>query len=226
MNKKFALIPLLLLLTTGLGVAAERQFKYGVKFGVVKNAFDAVPEGANNPFDTVDIDPYWGFIGGVFYDVQIFKSNPIVFFTFGGSYKLLLFKGDFAIDSDPLVVGDFKNYFHTIDVPVGFKFIHPTMNGHPFFGIGLQSDFIVAESQTIDFSATPPAGDYDTITDFAKRHNLGMYLTSGFEIPGGSYSYVFEIKYIRWSHNNFTADTSFFERGRNEFQITFGVKIN
>jgi len=225
MNKKIILLPLLILLAMGLTAAADRQFKYGVKLGVVKNSFEYLPDGANNPFDSTDIDPYWGFIGGVFYDVQIFKGNPIVYFTFGGSYKLLAFKGDFAIADDPPLVGDFKNYFHTIDVPVGFKFVHPTMNGHPFFGIGLQSDFIVAESTSIDFSGEPPEGSYETIPEFDKRHNLGMYLSTGFEIPGNSYAYVFQVKYIRWSHNNFTAANSFFERNRNEFQITFGIRI-
>jgi len=219
---------LLIILSTMVYSYGHKKFTYGVKFGIVKNSFDYLPDGANNPFQALDFDSKTGFIGGVFYDWAPLKYTNKVNITFGLSYKMLVFKGDFVSLDNPPIIGDFKDYFHCLDVPIGIKLVNTNMNGRPFIGAGIQTDFIIAESQTTgiqhsDTMETEP--HYDTIPTYNSKANIGTYFCTGFEIPGQSYLYVIQFKYIRWGKDNFTSADSFFNRNKNELQITFGIKL-
>jgi len=228
MRTKIILIIILASTVLILLPQASDRFQSGAKFGVVGNSFTSFPDGVNNPFQEMDIHSRPGLVAGVFYEYQIFSNKPYLFVCFGGSYKLLYFKGYFTTTDAEPVTGDVRQFFHVIDVPIGMKVIHPTMNGHPFFGIGLEMDVIVADSHLINFDqelAPEQEQDYDIVKEYKNRHNLGLYFCSGFEIKGKSFSYVFEFRYIRWALDNFTDDTSFFSRSKNEVQLTFGIKL-
>ncbi len=228
MKTKIAMLGLLILVCLPLTTLADKRFQAGVKFGIVRAPFETIPDGANNPFDAVNIDSRIGFIGGVYYDYQILRRYPGVFFTFGASYKLINFKGNYLYEGETPVLGNFKNYFHTIDIPVGMKMEYNHLNGRPFFGAGLEVEIIAAESHTQGFGDNPhpdTVPTFNTITPYKQRTNLGPYFCAGFEIPGQTYAYTIEFRYVRWAQDNWTGDSSFYNRGKGEIQVTLGIKI-
>lgn len=207
---------------------AEDRFQYGFKFGIVNNGFNKYGSGHGNPFNEVSLDSRMGFTAGAFYDWQAFSKLPYLNVSFGAGYKLLRLSGSFNTADATPVLGEFTNYYHLIDAPIGIKFISSHYRGRPFFGAGLQIDAVVGESQSIDFSngSTPPAGTtYDTIPPYSSRINYGPYIHGGFEIPTANYFYVLEVKYIIWGQDMFKPETSFYGRDKNEVQITFGIKV-
>ena len=227
MKQRIVLI-LLLALSLAVLIHAEERFQYGFKAGVVVNSFDEIPGSLNNPFGTATVNGQLGYIAGVFYDYQLLKNNPNLYLSFGGSWKMLSFKGDFTTEDDPPITGDYKNYFHLVDLPIGAKYVFKQFNGRPYAGGGFQMDIIVADHQSFgvtghdDLQSDPP---WDTTPIYASRVNTGVYFNGGFEIPSKKYIYVLDIKYIRWTRDNFTPQEAWFERGDGEFQFTFGVKI-
>jgi len=88
-------------------------------------------------------------------------------------------------------------------------------------------DIIVADHQSFgvtghdDLQSDPP-GTRPPSTPAAV--NTGVYFNGGFEIPSKKYIYVLDIKYIRWTRDNFTPQEAWFERGDGEFQFTFASK--
>lgn len=201
------------------------RLQYGFKFGIIKNSFTALPNSPNNPFSAMELDSKIGFIAGTFYDVAIFRGSPIIYFTTGASYKFLNFKGDFATKDDPVVLGDFHNYFHVLDIPVGIKVAFDKMNGRPYLGAGVQTDFMLAENKSVNTSGAT-ATEIDTIPGYNSRVNVGFYINTGFEIPTSSIMYCIDFKYIWWGMDNFTAEQSFYKRSKGEIQLTFGLKFD
>ncbi len=220
----FFILLLTLFLTFSFGKRNEK-FKYGVKFGLLWNDFSALSDGANNPFLSDKITSKTGLIGGVFYDYFL-KRNLAV--TFGLNYKLLVLKGTYVTDTETPILGDFKNYFHCIDIPMGVKLYNMNMNGRPYIGGGLEYERIVGDDKTFSISGE---GDMDyveslnTIPGYNSKSNLGPYMSFGFEIPGINYNYILEFKYVRWMQDTFEGDLTFYERSKNEFRILFGLKI-
>mgnify|MGYP001767031133 CR=1 FL=1 len=205
---------------------AEDRWSYGVKFGLVQNGFEAVPNSTESPFALYDIEGQTGFMVGAFYEYQLAPVKvPGLAFTFGIGYKFNYLKGDYATADDPPVIGDFKNYFHILDVPIGFKYAIQQMNGRPFVAMGVQTDYILGESQTLS-TVGEHAMDVDTVPDYNSRINAGIYFGGGFDIPGKKYSYIIEFRYVRWMRDNFLASTSYFVRKDGEFQFTLGIKVN
>jgi hypothetical protein len=229
MNRLRCIALILFISTLFVSAQKDERFQYGLKFGIVQNSFEALPDSTLNPFATLEIDGRTGFMAEAFYDYQLApKQMPPLYLTFGLGYKLLIMRGEFMTDDDPPLTGDFHNYFHTLDFPVGAKMIFKQFQGRPFVGAGLQMDAIIAESKSQGGTHGTPDDalpDFESIPDYRTRLNTGIYVNGGFEIPGGNYLYVFEFRYIHWSRDNFTADTSFYERSRGEIQWTFGVKI-
>lgn len=203
----------------------NEKFKYGIKFGFLWNDFSALENGANNPFLTDKISSKTGLIGGVFYDYFL-KRNMAV--TFGLNYKLLVLKGTYVTDTDTPILGDFKNYYHCIDIPAGVKLYNLNMNGRPFVGGGIEYERIIADDTTFSISGEGDESyveSLNTIPGYNSKSNLGPYVNFGFEIPGYNLNYVLEFKYIRWMQDTFEGDLTFYDRSKNEFRIMFGVKI-
>lgn len=221
----------LILIVSAICVTAqvEERFQYGLKFGVVQNQFEVIPDSPLNPFESLEIDGRTGFMAEAFYDYQLLPDKmPPLHMTFGLGYKLLIMRGQFKTAGDTPVTGDFHNYFHTLDFPVGVKMVFKQFNGRPFVGAGLQMDAIVGETVSsggTHGTADEALPDFETIPDYRTRLNTGVYFNAGFEIPSTNFLYVFEFRYIRWSRDNFDAETSFYERSNGEIQWTFGVKI-
>jgi hypothetical protein len=228
MKHRILFVAILALALCPMLLHAESRLQYGFKFGVSVNSFDEIPNSPNNPFETADVNGQLGYIAGVFYDYQLMKGNSGLYLTFGGAWKMLSMKGNFATDDDPPITGDYKNYFHLVDIPIGLKYVFKQYNGRPFAGAGFQMDVIAADQQTFGVDGHDELQDdppWDTTPIYASRVNTGVYFHGGFELPSKKYLYVFEVKYIRWTRDNFTPAESWFERGQGEFQFTFGVKI-
>jgi len=212
-----------LMLSFGLG---EDRWSYGVKFGIIRNGFEGIIGSPNAPFASVDIESATGVMAGAFYEYKLApKKVPGLEFVFGVGYKLNYMKGDYATAATPPMIGDFKNYFHLLDVPIGLKYAIQQMNGRPYLGIGVQTDYILGESQTTS-SGGEPTPDVDTIPEYNSRINAGIYFAGGFDIPGKKYSYLIEIRYIRWMRDNFKPQPSYFLRNAGELQLTLGIKVN
>jgi hypothetical protein len=228
MKHRFALVILLAILVSSAWMLAEERLQYGFKFGVVYNSFKEIPGTPNSPFETATVNGQLGYIAGIFYDYQLLQNYPNLYLTFGGSWKLLSFKGDFTTADDPPITGDYKDYFHAVDIPIGLKYVFKQFNGRPYAGAGFQMDILVADQQTFGVTGHDELQDnppWDTTPIYASRVNTGVYFNGGFEIPGKRYIYVLDIKYIRWTRNNFTAQDAWFDRDDGEVQFTFGVKI-
>ncbi|MBP7865241.1 MAG: outer membrane beta-barrel protein [Acidobacteria bacterium] len=200
------------------------RFQYGFKFGLVRNGFEALPSSPTNPFSAVKVDGKLGFLGGAFYDIALFRGGQDIYFTTAAAYKFLNFKGDFATTDTPPVLGDFRVYFHVLDLPVGVKVAFNKMNGHPYVGAGVQTDFILAHSQSTN--TTGVTQDYNLVPAYNSRTNVGFYFNGGFEIPSSSFMYVIDFKYIWWGLDNFTGAETFYKRNKGELQFTFGIKIH
>lgn len=224
MNRKLTVCALVLLAVCPFLLAEKdlSRMQYGFRFGIAKNGYTLVPDGGGNPFADVNIESRTGFIAGAFYDIFLRQGTVNLYFTTSANYKVTFFKGNYVTAGETPVLGKFKNIFHIVDVPLGIKMSIAKLNGRPFFGGGLQLDFIVGDGTT--FSGGDGT-EYDTIPAYNTRVNAGPYFNAGFEIPIKTFIYCFEFKYIAWTRDNFVPSTSFYKRDKGELQLTFGIKV-